>query len=177
VPALLPAAAEAPPADFQAASRFRDAMARLAGGVAVAACLDRGEPRGLLVSSIASLSLEPQQVLFCVRKAARAHDALMRAERASLSILAEEDRAEAERFFRPELAGDRFRSVGWRMSSAEPPRYEPALIGLAGPLRSRIDAGSHTIFVLEAERVESRPARPLIAFDRDLVGLEPAVFR
>src|SRR4051794_6210300 len=49
---------------------FKDALARLASGVAIISCWDDGAPRGLLVSSITGLSVDPPRFLFCVRKEA-----------------------------------------------------------------------------------------------------------
>ena len=155
--------------DFVAATRFKDAMARLTGGVAIVACLDRGRPRGLLVSSLSSLSTEPPRLLFCVRRLAGSHDSLLRADRCSVSVLAEDDVGEAERFSRPDPAGARFTTPGWRIPEGGPPRLDGALISLRGSISRRIDAGSHSIFILDVEAVESRDARPLVYFDRGYV--------
>jgi flavin reductase (DIM6/NTAB) family NADH-FMN oxidoreductase RutF len=157
--------------DFVAAARFRDAMARLAGGVAIVACLDRGRPRGLLVSSLTSLSTEPPRLLFCVHRRAGTHDPLLRADRCSLSVLAEDDADEAERFSQPDPAGRRFTTPGWRISEGGPPSFDGALISLRGSISRRIDAGSHSIFILDVEAVESRDAQPLVYFNRAYVGV------
>ena len=59
----LPARAEAvPPSDGRA---FRDALARFATGVAFVTATPAGEPAGLIVNSLASVSLEPPLVSFC----------------------------------------------------------------------------------------------------------------
>jgi len=162
---------------FPDAARFRDAMAKLAGGVAVVACLDAGgAPRGLLVSSLTSLSTEPPRMLFCVRKGAGAHGPLLSAPRCSLSVLAEHDADEAARFSTAALADQRFSSDGWRLPLGEPPRYDRALIGLAGSVTQRIDAGSHSMFILDIEEVRTGEARPLVYFDRAFRALtEPRI--
>ena len=162
----------APVRDFVGAARFRDAMARLAGGVAIVACLDRGQPRGLLVSSLSSLSAEPPRLLFCVRQLAATHDPLLRAERCSLSVLSDDDVDEAERFSRPDPAGLRFTTPGWRIPEGGPPRFDGALISPRGSISRRIDAGSHSIFILDVEAVESRDAGPLVYFDRGYVAVD-----
>ncbi|HEX7887400.1 MAG TPA: flavin reductase family protein, partial [Phenylobacterium sp.] len=87
---------------------FRNGLAKLASGVAIVACWADGQPRGLLVSSLTGLSTQPPRVLFCIRKAAGAHDALLRAETVSLSLLDERDLDEAERFSSPHRAAERF---------------------------------------------------------------------
>jgi flavin reductase len=160
--------------DFVAAARFRDAMARLAGGVAIVACLDRGRPRGLLVSSLTSLSTEPPRLLFCVHQRAGTHDPLLRADRCSLSVLAEDDVDEAERFSRPDPAGARFTTPGWRLPEGGPPSFDGALISLRGSINRRIDAGSHSIFILDVEAVECRDTSPLVYYDRAYVAVAPS---
>lgn len=146
-------------------------MAHLAGGVAIVACLDRGRPRGLLVSSLTSLSTEPPRLLFCVHQRAGTHDPLRRADRCTLSVLAKDDVDEAERFSRPDPAGARFTTAGWRIPEGDPPIFDGALVSLRGSISRRIDAGSHSIFILDVEAVESRDAQPLIYFNRAYVAV------
>jgi flavin reductase len=142
-------------------------MARLAGGVAVAACLDGdGRPRGLLVSSLTSLSTEPARMLFCVRKAAGAHAALLTTHRCSLAVLADHDADEAARFSIAERAAERFSHPAWRLTPGQPPHYGDALINLTGRITQRIDAGSHSMFILDIDEVSAGDAAPLIYFGR-----------
>lgn len=151
---------------------FRDAMSRLAGGVAIAACWDGPTPRGLLVSSLIALSTEPPRVLFCVRKASSSHDAFLRAGTVSVSILAEDDRDEAERFSTSHRAAERFASAAWRLrQGVEPPTYRNALIGLSGLVGQRLDAGTHSVLVLDVSESSIRAAAPLVYFDRRFRGL------
>ena len=152
---------------------FRDAMARLAGGVAVAACWDGAEPKGLLVSSLTGLSMEPPRVLFCVRKAASTHNPLLKSRDCSLSILSEDDQEDAERFSRVERTAERFDPSLWSLDRREPPRRLSAMIGLTGHLSHRIDARTHTIFILDVQSVQTRDGAPLVYFDRAFRGLRP----
>lgn len=152
---------------------FRDAMSRLAGGVAVAACWDGEAPKGLLVSSITALSVEPPRVLFCVRKQASSHNPLLKSRECSLSILSEEDQEDAERFSRVDRTGERFDPALWSLDRRQPPRRLSAMIGLSGRLSHRIDARTHTIFILDVERVETREGAPLVYFERAFRGLRP----
>jgi flavin reductase (DIM6/NTAB) family NADH-FMN oxidoreductase RutF len=163
-----------PPRDFADAARFRDAMARLAGGVAIVACLDHGQPRGLLVSSLTSLSTEPPRMLFCVRKAAGSHSALHRADRCSLSVLSDQQGEEAARFSNPALGAQRFTSPDWRVAPGDPPLHAGAVIAMMGRIGQRTDAGSHTVFFFDVETIETSPASPLIYFERRFRSLGQA---
>jgi flavin reductase (DIM6/NTAB) family NADH-FMN oxidoreductase RutF len=145
---------------------FRNGLAKLASGVAIVACWADGQPRGLLVSSLTGLSTQPPRILFCVRKAAGAHDALLRAESVSLSLLDHEDVDEAERFSSSARASERFNRSGWRLDRNQPPERLGSLATFAGPVRSRIDGGSHTIFILDVTAARARDADPLLYFER-----------
>ena len=151
-----------PPAE---AAAFRDGLARLASGVAVVACWSNGRPRGLLVSSLTGLSTEPPRILFCVRKAAPPHQALIGADAVSLSILSDGHRHEAERFSRSELAEQRF-GPKWRLDPRSAAKLPDALVSLAGPVHCRIDAGTHTVFILDVSVATAQPGAPLVYFER-----------
>lgn len=152
---------------------FRDAMARLAGGVGVVACWNGEAPAGLLVSSIAALSAEPPRVLFCVQKTARSHEALFRSRQCSLNILAEADVDEARRFSDSARTSERFEAGRWVLDPAVPPRCLTALSSVSGTISHRMDAGSHTVFVLNVREARSRDAEPLVYFNRAYAGLQP----
>jgi flavin reductase len=155
---------------------FREAMARLASGVAVAACWEGDVPRGLLVSSLTALSPEPPRVLFCVKKTASAHNAMLAAQDCSLTVLSEQDQREAERFSRSDLAHERFGPSQWRLDRSRPPeRRGGGLVRLSGFIDQRIDAGSHSIFILHIGQAEVGDQVPLVYFDRTFHRLHPLV--
>jgi len=159
-----------PPAEAQT---FRDGLARLASGVAVVACWSEDEPRGLLVSSFTGLSTEPPRVLFCVRKAASSHRALLKAEAVSISILTADQAAEARRFSRSDLIEERF-GAEWRLDPVEPPSFPAALVSLSGPVHCRIDAGTHTVFIVDVSSAHSQDGDPLVHYDRGFETLARA---
>jgi flavin reductase (DIM6/NTAB) family NADH-FMN oxidoreductase RutF len=155
------------------AGAFREAMARLASGVAVAAVWDGETPRGLLVSSLTALSTEPPRVLFCVKKTASAHGSLLAAKECGLSLLAEDDQGEAERFSRSDLAHERFQAATWRLDRDRPPEHLEGLVRLSGAIDQKIDAGSHSIFILRVSEAEASERTPLVYFGRDFHRLLP----
>lgn len=154
---------------------FRETMARLASGVAIAACWDGAAPQGLLVSTLTALSTEPPRVLFCVKKTASAHGAFLTADECSLTLLGEEDRREAERFSQRERAHERFDKTSWRLTPGAPPRFRGGLARVAGSLDQRIDAGSHSIFILRVSQADAGRSSPLVYFDRNFHRLYPHI--
>jgi flavin reductase len=145
---------------------FRDGLAKLASGVAIVACWADGQPRGLLVSSLTGLSTQPPRILFCVRKAAAAHEALIAAEAVSVSLLDDGDLEEAQRFAATDRARERFGDGGWRLDPKRPPERREALAAFSGAVRCRLDGGTHTIFILDVARAHARDADPLLYFER-----------
>ncbi|BCW89206.1 4-hydroxyphenylacetate 3-monooxygenase reductase component [Alphaproteobacteria bacterium SO-S41] len=145
---------------------FRDALAALAGGVAIVACQSADGPRGLLVSSLTGLSVEPPRLLFCVRKEAVTHDVLLRAATCSIAILGADDRLEAERFSRPDRSAQRFQDARWDLAADEPPLYRGGLVLLTGTIERTIDAETHSVFFVRAHHAARRAGEPLVYFDR-----------
>jgi flavin reductase (DIM6/NTAB) family NADH-FMN oxidoreductase RutF len=168
-----PYAVHTPPIDppVEAAvdpAAFKEALARLASGVAIVSCWDEGAPRGLLVSSITGLSVEPPRFLFCVRKEASSHDALLAGGTCGLAILSADDEAEALRFASPASAHERFTDPRWDLAQPDAPRLQAGLTSAACVIDQTIDAGGHTIVLVTAIRVAINPGAPLVAYDRAL---------
>lgn len=155
------------------ATGYKEAMAQLASAVSVAACWDGALPAGLLVSSLTPLSAEPPRVLFCVQKSVRSHDAFLRASVCSLHVLAEPDLEEARRFSEAGRQVERFDPMRWSLDRDSPPRYRLALIGLVGRIRSRIDAGTHSVFVVNLTETDVREGAPLVYVQRRYAGVRP----
>ncbi len=162
----------APPADPPiAAGAFKEALAQLASGVAIVSCWDGATPKGLLVSSITGLSVDPPRFLFCVRKEASSHDVLVRAERCGVAILAAHDEAEALRFASSSLSHERFAPEAWRLTDGAPPTYQGGLSTTTCTIDQRIDTGTHTVFIATAAAVTLAPGQPLVAHDRSFQRL------
>ncbi|WP_426009529.1 flavin reductase family protein [Caulobacter sp. DWR2-3-1b2] len=145
---------------------FKDALAQLASGVAIVSCWDGSAPRGLLVSSITGLSVDPPRFLFCLRKQASSHDALLRARCCGVAVLAEDDEAEALRFSTPGLSQERFEPGRWDLTPDAAPAYQGGLSTTACVIDHRIETGTHTVFIVSAIAVRSTPGRPLIVHAR-----------
>jgi flavin reductase len=165
-------AAPAEPDRFS--ERFRDALANLASGVAIISCWDGDAPRGLLVSSITGLSLEPPRFLFCVRKEASSHDALIDAQTCGIAILASHDQEEALRFSSSARSGERFDPSRWSLEASRPPTFRGGLSQATCRIDSRIDATTHSVLVVTAVDIALAPAAaPLVACARAFHGLSP----
>ncbi len=68
---------------------FRAAIGRLPAGVAVVALRWRGVDHAMTASAVASVSLDPPLLLFCVHEDARFREALDHVDRWALSVLSD----------------------------------------------------------------------------------------
>ena len=75
---------------------FRAAIGRLPAGVAVVALRWRGVDHAMTASAVASVSLDPPLVLFCVHEDARFREALEHVDRWGLSVLSDTGAAVAD---------------------------------------------------------------------------------
>jgi flavin reductase len=148
-----------------------DALARLASGVALVACWDRGAPRGLVATSLVCLSVEPALLLFSVSHRASAHDALLAQAQYTAAILAEGEQAEAARFASSAGAAEGFVSAGWRLDDPFAPRFRGGLARFDLRTERWIRGASTTIFVAEVLAAEAAGGAPLLYYDRSFAAL------
>lgn len=150
---------------------LRDGMARLASGVTLITCWADGAPVGLAATSLVSLSVAPPRLLFSVRRAASAHDALLKVGRCAAVALAEDDLDEARLFAVSDAQGQRFKSDAWSLSDPFAPRYSGGVARFDLAIEHRIRAADHTILIAEVLEVASQPGAPLLYFERNFTGL------
>jgi flavin reductase (DIM6/NTAB) family NADH-FMN oxidoreductase RutF len=152
------------------AEAFRHACGRFATGVAIAAVMDEsGVPRGLTVSSFASVSLEPPLILISLGHAVTNIDEFRRSRYFSLSFLREDQAHLSNQFARK--GHDHFEGVPWRPGDTGAPLIQDALGTLECRLYQRFTSGDHDIFVGEVVRASARDGSPLIHFAGRYRGL------
>ncbi len=159
-------AASPSPSDSIPPVEFKEVLAHLASGVAIISCWDSATPRGLLVSSITGLSVEPPRFLFCVRKEAGSHDALVTSAECGVALLSSADQEEALRFAGSARAAERFASERWRLTTSGPPAYRGGLAAARCRIDQTIDAGTHSILIVSAIESVLTSGPPLVAWNR-----------
>lgn len=169
------------------APAFRDAMARLAGGVAVLTVLDPvGRQCGLTVTAVASLSLEPPLVMVGVKKDGFIDDALYVADGWSLTFLAADQVDLAHYAARTRFPGDRDDLTAWphRPAATGEFVFTGGVAAVACESDRFVDAGDHTLAVgrvtsvaagltgrvplVHVDRLYTEPGRVLGAHDPSL---------
>lgn len=157
--------------DSRPAPAFRDAMARLAGGVAVLTTLDPvGRQCGLTVTAVASLSLEPPMVLVGVKKDGFIHDALYVADGWSLTFLATDQLDLAHYAARGRAPGDRDDFGQWPHRSAATGElvFTGGVAAVSCESDRFVDAGDHTVAIgrVTAVSADLSGRIPLVHVDR-----------
>lgn len=140
---------------------FRRALGQFATGITVVTTHDDGaRPLGLTVNAFCSVSLEPPLVLVCVDRRSEVNTGLVATGRFNVSVLTETQEDLSRRF-----AGGgptKFEGIELPVGSNGLPLVAGALAVLECRLAATHDAGDHTIYVGEVERLDCHPGRPLV---------------
>jgi flavin reductase (DIM6/NTAB) family NADH-FMN oxidoreductase RutF len=156
-------AAPAPAAPAPEARSFRDALGRFATGVAFVTAAPDGEPAGLIVNSLTSVSLEPPLVSFCPSRSSLTWSRMRRAGRFGVNILGRKH----ERFaMRATPAGaDRFAGLNWELGPRGVPLLTDALATLECETLAEHPTGDHWIVIGRVDNVRTSPLNdPLVFF-------------
>lgn len=150
--------------------RFRAALGRFATGVAVLTTAVDGEPHGMTVNAVSSVSLDPPLVLVCIDRNAAVAGALGRIATFGLSFLSVDQQAIAQWFAdadRPSGA-DQFRGIATIADASDAPIIGGVLGWLHCHMWAQYDGGDHVIVVGEVDAVGSVAAderrAPLVFF-------------
>ena len=124
---------------------FRDAIGRFATGVAFVTAAPDGEPAGLIVNSLTSVSLEPPLVSFCPSHRSLTWARMRRAGRFGVNVLARRH----ERFMRRAVpaGADRFVDLDWESGRGGVPLLADALAALECETVAEHPGGDHSIVV------------------------------
>ena len=166
--AHLPLSAPEPEVD---AAGFRAALGRFATGVALVTADAGGTPLGLVVSSLASVSLHPPLVSFHPSVDSFTWSRMRRAGRFGVNVLSE-SHAGYVRAAAP-AGADRFAGVAWARTPGGIPRLDGAIAYLECTIETEHRAGDHWIVVGRVERADIAPGLPLLAWASAFPRLAP----
>ena len=158
--ALAAPANPAPPRDARA---FRDALGRLATGVAlVTAALD-DQPAGLIVNSLTSVSLEPPLISFCPSRTSHTWSRIRQTGRFGVNVLGRQHERFALRATPP--GADRFAGLDWELGHDGVPLITDALASFECAIVAEHPTGDHWIVVGQVHNLHISPDNdPLVFF-------------
>jgi 3-hydroxy-9,10-secoandrosta-1,3,5(10)-triene-9,17-dione monooxygenase reductase component len=148
----------------QGTRSFREALGRFATGVAFVTAAPDGEPAGLIVNSLASVSLEPPLVSFCPSRNSFTWSRMRRTGRCGINILGRQHESFARRAALP--GADRFAGLDWALGQGGAPLITDALSSFECEIVAEHPTGDHWIVVGRVDSMCTSPANdPLIFFD------------
>jgi 3-hydroxy-9,10-secoandrosta-1,3,5(10)-triene-9,17-dione monooxygenase reductase component len=142
---------------------LRHIMGHYATGASIVTAMWEGEPHGLAVNSLTSVSLDPPLVAFCPARASFTWARMRRTGWFGVNVLGRRH----ERFAtRATPAGaDRFAGLHWEPGPGGVPLLADALAALACEIVAVHPAGDHWIVVGRVEEIRVAPAEdPLVFF-------------
>lgn len=156
---------------------FKQSMRLLAGGVCIVATKENGERRGLTMTAVCSLTVDPPSLIACVNRDAGAHCMMSTTRRVSVNILSDDHAELADLFSSPRVRGtDRFEAEKWTEMASGVPALADALAVLDCQVMDETAIGQHSVFFCEVKSVRLQPGKkPLIHFNREFCGVEPVL--
>src|SRR6476646_583428 len=145
------------------ARTFRDTLGRFATGVAFVTATLAGEPAGLIVNSLSSVSLDPPLVSFCPSRSSLTWSRMRRTGRFGVSVLGWVHEPFASRA--TPAGADRFADLDWTLGPGGVPLLTDALATLECETVAEYPAGDHWIVVGQVEDARLAPVdEPLVFF-------------
>ena len=143
-----PARVDATPAPIDA--RLKRVLRFMPAPVGIVTSFDPadGAPVGLAMSALMPVSLEPPAMAICVNRSGSAHDALVRAGRFCINLLASGQDAHMAPFAVPAARETRFTQPDWKQHDCDW-FIEDAPAAIFCTVRERIAFGTHDMLVGE----------------------------
>ena len=152
------------------AAEFRQAMRNLASGVAVVTTGTDAGRRGLTVSSVTSLCLEPPCLLVGINASSETHDAILANGRFGVSLLGSDQQDLAQHFAGRDGAKGvhRFETAPWDQGILGVPVLRTAMGALECVLHHHHVVGTHGLFIGRIVATRGGEGSPLVNFQGEL---------
>jgi 3-hydroxy-9,10-secoandrosta-1,3,5(10)-triene-9,17-dione monooxygenase reductase component len=144
-------------------AEYREVLGRYATGVALVTATVNGSPLGLIVNSLASVSLDPPLVSFCPSRASRTWRRMRTAGRFGVNVLGAQHEELARRAARP--GADRFSGVEHAPSAGGAPAIAGALAFADCAIEAEMLAGDHWIVLGRVTELRAAAGDPLLFWD------------
>jgi flavin reductase (DIM6/NTAB) family NADH-FMN oxidoreductase RutF/DNA-binding GntR family transcriptional regulator len=141
---------------------FRQVIGRFMSGVVVITAIHEGERRGMTVSAVASLSLDPPMIVTCLNAASSTQEVIRQAGAFAVNILAEDQEHLAGLFARP--GADPFLDLPYEPGITGAPILAGALAVLECQIVQEVRGGSHRVLLASVVRASAGEGSPLAYF-------------
>jgi 3-hydroxy-9,10-secoandrosta-1,3,5(10)-triene-9,17-dione monooxygenase reductase component len=164
-------AAPAPATSAPDARSFRDALGRFTTGVVFVTAAPDGEPAGLIVNSLTSVSLEPPLVSFCPARNSLTWQRMRQTRRFGVNVLGEHHEQFAVRA--TPAGAKRFDGLDWSPGPGGTPLLTDALASLECETVAEHAAGDHLIVIGRVDNLRISPnTAPLVFFAGTFIAVQ-----
>ena len=142
--------------------KYREVMRHHPTGVAAVSSLDpeTGTPHGMIVGTLASLSLKPALITFSVDRSSSSWPKIRRTGKFTVSLLAEGQENVSEALSRKK--DDKFAGIDWSLSSQRTPQIDGALGWIHCTINREIDGGDHVLVIGDVVGMSASGGEPMI---------------
>ncbi|MET4061297.1 3-hydroxy-9,10-secoandrosta-1,3,5(10)-triene-9,17-dione monooxygenase reductase component [Arthrobacter sp. UYP6] len=150
--------------------QYREVMRHHPTGVAAVSSLDPDtkEPCGLVVGSLASLSLDPALITFSVGRSSASWPKIARAGKFTVSLLAQGQQDVAAALSR--RTEDKFAGVSWTLSPLATPQIDGALGWIDCTVERELDGGDHLLVIAHVVGLSAAGGEPMVFHGGSLGG-------
>jgi flavin reductase (DIM6/NTAB) family NADH-FMN oxidoreductase RutF len=161
---------------------FKAAMRAAPSAVTLVTTRDRrGQPHGMVASSVVPVSMDPPSLLIAVNRTAGIHPVLLHSMRLCVNYLADGQDHLLRPFSRSDLKPQRFASADWRNAigavDGRLPWLPRASAAVFGDIDRTVDYGTHTLFIARVTDVAlpraDGSAQPLVWLASQCAPLAP----
>lgn len=147
------------------ADEFKQSLQRWASGVTVVTTKAEGkEEQGMTVTSFASVSLDPPQILVCLNDSAETGEGIKESGYFAVNILSSEQESVSNNFAGGNSMKERFDAIPWSSGVTGVPVLDDTMATLECKVVQQVRAGSHWIVVGEVQNVICRSGEPLLYY-------------
>jgi 3-hydroxy-9,10-secoandrosta-1,3,5(10)-triene-9,17-dione monooxygenase reductase component len=161
--------------------RFRQVMGRFATGVTVVTTLDDGQPQGITVNALSSVSLKPPLVMVALDRRRFITPMVRQLGRYAVNVLGEGQQALSDCFAHAAVKPGRedFCGAAWHAGPTGLPLIDGAIATLECTVVETFSAGDHDLFIGRVDTLDdggdaAAAVGPLLYFRRRYLRIERA---
>lgn len=150
------------------ADDFKKAMQLWASGVAVVTTQsEKLGLQGMTVTSFASVSVEPPQILVCINENADTGEGIAASGSFAVNVLASGQQAVSNQFAGGASQAQRFADNPWQTGVTGAPVLSDTLMALECTVANKMKAGTHWIIVGEVQACHCHNGEPVLYYRSD----------
>lgn len=144
---------------------FKDALKLWASGVAVVTTTEGDSESGMTVTSFASVSMDPPQILVCLNETTETGAAVLKSKKFAVNVLTTEQEQVSNQFAGGASMEERFNSVSWHKGELGMPVFDTALVSMECTVAQQFKAGTHWIVIGEIQSSQCNSGKPILYFN------------